>query len=126
MSANFGVTGLPDTYRPSTVHLSRVRLGHTGVDSPHRIHAIARGRRRTRDPEALRRRIFWIDQDMGRRPAALMDTILTRDRQAFGVNQHRGEIDSLLGSLVRMGMREAQGLEANLRLSNSRVQFGSA
>lgn len=62
-------------------------------------------------------RVFWIDQDIGRRLSALMDTILVREPQAFGVNQaHRAEIDSLLGSLVRMGVPEAHRLETNLRL----------
>jgi hypothetical protein len=62
-------------------------------------------------------RVFWIDQDIGRRLSALMDTILAREPQAFSVNQTlRAEIDSLLGSLVRMGIPEAHRLETNLRL----------
>jgi hypothetical protein len=62
-------------------------------------------------------RVFWIDQDIGRRLSALIDTILTRNPEAFGVNQpHSREIDSLLGNLVRLGVPEAHRLETKLRL----------
>lgn len=60
---------------------------------------------------------FWIDQDIGRRFCAVLDAILSCDAQPFGSHQLlRKEIDSLLGSLVRMGVPEAHRLEMRLRL----------
>ena len=62
-------------------------------------------------------KVFWIDQDIGRRLCALIETILSRDSGAFRLDQpSRKEIDSFLGSLVRMGVPEAHRLEASLSL----------
>jgi GNAT superfamily N-acetyltransferase len=60
---------------------------------------------------------FWIDQEIGRRLCTLLDAILSCDSQLFGSHQPlRKEIDSLSGSLVRMGVPEAHRLETRLRL----------
>jgi hypothetical protein len=60
---------------------------------------------------------FWIDQGIGRRLCLLMETILTFDPKPFASDQPlRKDIDSFLGTLVRMGIAEAHRLEDRLRL----------
>jgi hypothetical protein len=60
---------------------------------------------------------FWIDQGLGRRLCSLMEAILASDPQRFASDQSlRNDIDSLLGTLVRMGIAEAHRLEESLRL----------
>ena len=59
---------------------------------------------------------FWIDQGIGRRLCSLMEAILTSDPKPFASDQPlRKDIDSLLGTLVRMGIAEAHRLEESLR-----------
>jgi hypothetical protein len=60
---------------------------------------------------------FWIDQGIGRRLCSLMEAILASDPKPFASDQPlRKDIDSLLGTLVRMGIAEAHRLEESLRL----------
>jgi hypothetical protein len=60
-------------------------------------------------------RDFWVDQGIGRRLCALMEAILALDPTPFGLDQPLGnDIDSLLASLVRMGVAEAHRLEERL------------
>jgi hypothetical protein len=60
---------------------------------------------------------FWIDQGTARRVSLLMEAILASDPKPFGLDQPlRKDIDSLLGSLVRMGVAEAHRLEERFRL----------
>jgi hypothetical protein len=60
-------------------------------------------------------KVFWIDQDIGHRLCAVIEAILSRDSKAFGSETPlRKEIDSFLGSLIRMGVAEAHQLEAGL------------
>jgi hypothetical protein len=62
-------------------------------------------------------KVFWIDQDIGRRLCSVMEAILARDPDPFESDQPlRKDIDALLGSLIRMGVAEAHRLEARLRL----------
>jgi hypothetical protein len=63
---------------------------------------------------------FWIDQGIGRRLCSLMETILASDSKPFASDQPlRKDIDSLLGTLVRMGIAEAHRLEERLRLATN-------
>jgi len=58
---------------------------------------------------------FWVDQGIGRRLCALMEAILAHDPTPFCLDQPlRNDIDSLLASLVRMGVAEAHRLEERL------------
>jgi hypothetical protein len=60
---------------------------------------------------------FWIDQGIGHRLCSLMAAILALDSKSFRLDQPlRRDIDTLLGSLVRMGIAEAHRLEESLRL----------
>jgi GNAT superfamily N-acetyltransferase len=60
---------------------------------------------------------FWIDQGIGRRLCSLMEAILGHDPNPFGPGQPlRKDIDTLLASLVRMGVAEAHRLEESFRL----------
>jgi hypothetical protein len=62
-------------------------------------------------------RDFWIDHGFGRRICSLMEAILATDPMPFGLDQPlRKDIDTFLGSLVRMGVAEAHRLEESLRL----------
>lgn len=59
---------------------------------------------------------FWIDQGIGRRLCSLMEAIIAFDPKPFASDQPlRKDIDTLLGSLVRMGVPEAHRLEESLR-----------
>jgi hypothetical protein len=61
--------------------------------------------------------IFWVDSDVGRRICSVMEAILEVDPKAFGTDQPlRKDIDSLLATLVRMGVPDAHRLEQALRL----------
>jgi len=58
---------------------------------------------------------FWVDQGIGRRLCALMEAILALDPKPFGLDQpYRKNVDSMLASLVRMGVAEAHRLEERL------------
>lgn len=60
---------------------------------------------------------FWIDQGIGRRLCFLLEAIFVGDPKPFGLDQPlRKDIDGLLGSLVRMGVAEANRFEDSLRL----------
>ncbi len=63
---------------------------------------------------------FWIDQGVGRRFCSLMEAILASDPKPFASDQAlRKDIDTLLGTLVRMGIAEAHRLEERLRLATN-------
>ncbi len=60
---------------------------------------------------------FWIDHGIGRRLCSLMEAILAFGPKPFASDQPlRKDIDSLLGTLVRMGIAEAHRLEESLHL----------
>jgi hypothetical protein len=63
-------------------------------------------------------RHFWIDQGFGRRVCSLMEAILATYPMPFGLDQPlRKDIDTILSSLVRMGVAEAHRLEQGIRLT---------
>ena len=58
---------------------------------------------------------FWVDHGIGRRLCSVVESILALDPTAFKPGSPvRGAIDSLLASLVRMGVAEANSLEERL------------
>jgi hypothetical protein len=59
---------------------------------------------------------FWMDSDIGRRLCSVIDAIVRLDTTACDADQSlRGEIDSLLAALVRLGVSDAHHLEEALR-----------
>jgi hypothetical protein len=73
-------------------------------------------------------RTFWIDYDIGRRVCVWVDRIRLQQQEAFATGQPlRDDLDRLLASLVRLGIPEANQLEAALASpSPSRVHGGGA
>jgi hypothetical protein len=62
-------------------------------------------------------RAFWIDHNVGPRLCSVIEALLAVDPNLFGIDQPlRNDIDSLLASLVRLGVPEAHRLEQALRL----------
>jgi hypothetical protein len=59
---------------------------------------------------------FWVEHDVGRGLCTIMETIMRLDRTVFARNQAaRLEIESLVASLIRLGVSEAHQLEEALR-----------
>ena len=62
---------------------------------------------------------FWVEHGVGRRLCSIIETIMRLDPKVFARNQAgRLEIESLLGSLIRLGVSEAHQLEEGIRNDN--------
>jgi hypothetical protein len=68
-------------------------------------------------------RVFWIDHAIGRRLCSVIETVFSLAPKLFGTHQPlRKNIDSLLASLVRLGIPEAHRVEESLRLHQWHIQ----
>jgi len=62
---------------------------------------------------------FWVEHGVGCRLCSIIETIMRLDPKVFAGNQAgRLEIESLLGSLIRLGVSEAHQLEEGIRSDN--------
>jgi hypothetical protein len=58
---------------------------------------------------------FWIDHIIGRRICALIEEVRRQESKLFDPDQTlRSDVDRILGTLVRLGVAEARGLEEAL------------
>jgi hypothetical protein len=69
---------------------------------------------------------FWGEQGVGRRLCSIIETIMRLDPKVFARNQAgRLEIESLLASLIRLGVSDAHLLEEAIRLNDDDPVMGA-